>query len=370
MNNKGTIVLTITSALALTVLLLVVTGAWAGPRQHALAAPLATHDVVSNTLSYQGHLLDGDGEPVDATTVMTFGIYAQASGGTPLWSQSGSVPVNDGLFTVYLDVTPALFDGQERWLGVHVAGDAQEMTPRQPLLPVPYAFYALSAPWSGLIGVPAGFADGVDNVAAISATNVFAGDGLTQVSGGDGVTLSVDFAGSGVTATVARSDHNHDATYPLLDHTHPGDDITSAVSTATMATTALSATQAPWAGLVGVPPGFADGVDDVSAVVSGTNIFAGDGLNQVANGNSVTISVYFVGSGGEYGTAPSVPRSDHTHPGEDITSGTVADARIADVIARDSEITPTVWGNAGAGSGQQLTGLGVPHLDAGAVQAL
>jgi len=45
--------------------------------------------------------------------------------------------------------------------------------------------------------------------------------------------------------------------------------------------------------------------------------------------------------------APAV----HQHSGADITSGTVADARIASTIARDSEIMPMVLGNDGAGSG-------------------
>ena len=48
---------------------------------------------------------------------------------------------------------------------------------------------------------------------------------------------------------------------------------------------------APWVGLTGVPGGFADGVDDVSAVVSGTQIYARVGLNQASAGDSVTLSV-------------------------------------------------------------------------------
>jgi hypothetical protein len=41
----------------------------------------------------------------------------------------------------------------------------------------------------------------------------------------------------------------------------------------------------------------------------------------------------------------------HAHSGTDITSGTVADARIAATLARDSEIMPTVFANDGSGSG-------------------
>ncbi|RLC79774.1 MAG: hypothetical protein DRI61_07165, partial [Chloroflexi bacterium] len=139
MKLKGTVALTVVSALALLSLLLVAFGVWAGPEEHIVTAPSAQATVVSTTISYQGRLLDSGGNPVDGTRVMTFSLYAQASGGTPLWSRSEDVTINDGMFNVYLDVDPDLFDGRALWLGVQVEGDAQEMQPRQPLLPVPYA---------------------------------------------------------------------------------------------------------------------------------------------------------------------------------------------------------------------------------------
>ena len=57
------------------------------------------------------------------------------------------------------------------------------MTPRQEMTPAPQAQYAKAAPWSGLTGVPAGFADGVDNDTTYSA-----GTGLTL----SGTTFSAD----------------------------------------------------------------------------------------------------------------------------------------------------------------------------------
>jgi hypothetical protein len=49
--------------------------------------------------------------------------------------------------------------------------------------------------------------------------------------------------------------------------------------------------------------------------------------------------------------ASSFATSVHTHSGEDITSGTVSEARIDGLVARDDEILPTVEANDGAGSG-------------------
>ncbi len=171
MNKRQAIGLSVIGALALVILLLAVTGVWAEPDASLPAAPA---DIVSNTISYQGRLLDGDDSPVDGTTVMTFSLYAGATGGTPLWRDRLDVPVNEGLFDVTLGVNPGLFDGQALWLGVQVEGDAQELQPRRQLLPVPYAFHALTVRWSGLMDVPPGFADGIDD-----DTIYFAGPGLT-----------------------------------------------------------------------------------------------------------------------------------------------------------------------------------------------
>ncbi len=172
MNSKGvrTVVWGSLGALALMGLLMV-TGASAGPANRGAAALLAP-GVVSNTLSYQGRLLQGSA-PINDSRILTFRLYTDTIGVTPLWSQLYSVTVNNGLFDVNLDVDLALFNGQALWLGVQVQGDAQEMAPRQPILPAPYALYAKSAPWSGLMNVPPDFADGVDN-----DSPHFAGPGL------------------------------------------------------------------------------------------------------------------------------------------------------------------------------------------------
>lgn len=52
-----------------------------------------------------------------------------------------------------------------------------------------------------------------------------------------------------------------------------------------------------------------------------------------------------------YGSGATGPVTPHVHAGEDITSGTVADARIASTITRDSEVFTIVLANDGAGSG-------------------
>jgi hypothetical protein len=108
-------------------------------------------------MTYQGMLLNASGQPVqDGSYTMTFSIYDSSTGGLPLWSyefnagQGNGVIVTNGLFTVLLPVgkdgnaESSIFTGKNLWLGVRVEGDA-EATPRQPLLYVPYAYWARNA---------------------------------------------------------------------------------------------------------------------------------------------------------------------------------------------------------------------------------
>jgi len=169
-----------------------------------LNAPLGTG------FTYQGRLTDG-GAPANGTYDLEFKLYDALSGGSQVGStvSQGDVTVSDGLFTVQLDFGN-VFDGTALYLEIGVRPGASDgaytpLTPRQALTATPYAIYASKAPWSGLTGVPAGFADGTD----------------------DGATYT---AGSGLS----------------------------------LAGTEFSVTGAPWSGLTGVPAGFADGVDNTS----------------------------------------------------------------------------------------------------------
>lgn len=117
---------------------LVVVGIWS----------LTTWGAVPQMINFQGILRTSEGKLVSGAVNLTFSIYDAASGGTPLWSEGQSVTVEAGIYEARLGaVTPlplSLFDGNTRYLGVKV-GDDPEMTPRLPLISVPYAFRAAAA---------------------------------------------------------------------------------------------------------------------------------------------------------------------------------------------------------------------------------
>ena len=156
------------------VALAVVPGLAQGP------GPQAT---LGTAFTYQGYLTDGDA-PAAGTYDFQFRLYDASGGGNPVGGTvvREDVNVGGGYFTVSLDFGD-VFDGKALWLEVGVragdsTGDFTVLSPRQQLTLTPYSGYALHAPWSGLVGVPGGFADGVDNDTTYSA-----GTGLSLEGG-------------------------------------------------------------------------------------------------------------------------------------------------------------------------------------------
>jgi hypothetical protein len=97
---------------------------------------------VPTTLSYQGYLADASGEAVSGGFPMSFALYGQAAGGSPVWQEMHpAVTVLGGFFQVELGVeTPlelSLFDGP-LFLGISIGADP-EITPRTVVASLPFA---------------------------------------------------------------------------------------------------------------------------------------------------------------------------------------------------------------------------------------
>ena len=104
--------------------------------------PLATVAVsrsVASRISYQGRLTDAAGNPVNDSANLVFQFWDAATDGSQVGADSvrSGTPLQSGLFSVDLDVPPGALTGQALWLRIQVNG--QWLTPRQELLPVPYA---------------------------------------------------------------------------------------------------------------------------------------------------------------------------------------------------------------------------------------
>ncbi|MDH3595176.1 MAG: MopE-related protein, partial [Rhodospirillales bacterium] len=102
------------------------------------------HSAVPTAINYQGSLTDASGTPINTTLDMTFSLYDSAGAASALWSETQSVTVTNGVFSVDLGTAtpfPPNFFTAPLYLGVTVVGDA-EMTPRLPFRAVPFAFSA------------------------------------------------------------------------------------------------------------------------------------------------------------------------------------------------------------------------------------
>lgn len=124
---------------------------------------------MGTAFTYQGLLRQG-GVLVTQACDVRFSLWDSATGGAQIGTTQTfvGVVIVQGVFTVAaLDFGTGAFDGQTRWLELAVrcptgVGDFTLLSPRQVLTPTPYALFSATAPWRGLLGVPAGFADGID----------------------------------------------------------------------------------------------------------------------------------------------------------------------------------------------------------------
>ena len=100
---------------------------------------------VPQKINYQGYLTDSGGTPLTGAYEMVFSLCDAASDGSCPWTETQSVSVNKGILSVTLGaVTPITlsFDAQY-YLDIQVGGE--QMTARQPLTSVGYAFRAQTA---------------------------------------------------------------------------------------------------------------------------------------------------------------------------------------------------------------------------------
>jgi len=114
---------------------------------------------VPQLVNYSGVLTNVNGKPLTGVVGVTFLLYKDQQGGSPLWMETQNIqPDKAGHYSVMLGSSTSqgmpqdLFvSGEARWLGVQVAGEQEQ--PRVVLAAVPYSLKAADAETIG--GLPA-----------------------------------------------------------------------------------------------------------------------------------------------------------------------------------------------------------------------
>jgi hypothetical protein len=122
-------------------------------------AQTAAATTVPRLVRFSGTARDLNGNALAGTVGITFSLYAEQTGGAPLWLETQNVQADTtGRYSVLLGTTKAeglpaeLFTSEQaRWVGVQVSGQAEQ--PRVLLVSAPYALKAGDAETVG--GLPA-----------------------------------------------------------------------------------------------------------------------------------------------------------------------------------------------------------------------
>jgi hypothetical protein len=143
------------------VILLLAVGVAGAVSDFSTSTPLAGAAEVSSGISYQGRLTDPEGVPLNGKYTLRFVVYDASVAGASLWDSGDlDIDVENGLFNVKLGVNQAAFNGQALWLSLIV--DGQTLSPRQEILPAPYALSL--RPGADVVGEPPAWNDSILDV--------------------------------------------------------------------------------------------------------------------------------------------------------------------------------------------------------------
>ncbi len=178
---------------------------------------------IPRTITYQGMINDGSGNPMTGEHVFTFRIYDSPQGGNILHQESLTLQVTDGLFSTSLGVSqpiaPTMKFDTPYYLGISVDGNS-EMIPRTTLSSAPYALNSASAKQAEELTPDA--PNVVRSINGQSGTLTLAegiGISIDVSNDGDTFTLSTE-AGGGTVTEITNTDGGltlTDATGPVVD---------------------------------------------------------------------------------------------------------------------------------------------------------
>ncbi len=299
-------------------------------------------------LNYQGRFTDDGGAPLAGPVDLEFRLYAAATGGTAIWTETHpQVGLTDGVATVLLGSLVAFpaqaFAAPTRYLEIVV--DATPLAPRLQLASVAFALEA-----DRLDGMDASAFETSGAVDALRA-DLEEGDGSPPNEGSNavhwqnlggvpaGFADAVDDTGSGVS--------DHGALTGLEDDDHPQYALRTDLADDDGTPPNQGSNLVHWDNLTGVPADFADGTDDgasgsgpvtgadvVDSTLTGADIApmsitGGHLVPGTVTGNEIALET-ITGDNLLDDSIRSADLLDNTVSTLDIKDGTIAAADLAD----------------------------------------
>ena len=278
------------------------------------AAFTPAHGAAPRQINYQGYLTNPAGVPLTGAYPMVFSLCDAATAGTCPWTETQSVAIDKGIFNVALgSVTPlSLTFTAPYFLDIQVNGE--QMSVRQPLTSVGYAFMADTA------------ALATNAATATYFTGSISGD----VTGTQGATVVNSVGGRTAVQIVSGTDAANSATPTNTVNTMVKRDVSGNFSAGTITanlTGNVSGTAANVTGTVATANGGTGATSPSTALNNLLPTQTGNNGKVLATDGAGTIS--WITAGGGADTTPPVPGSSGTitatNSGTDIAlSWTVA----------------------------------------------
>ncbi len=254
----------------------------------AVGAAGAAPAAAPGLLHYQGRFTDSEGNPLAGPVDLRFTLYALPVGGGAVWSEEHTgVLLADGVGEVLLGSLVALpeqaFSAPQRYLEIAVNGNV--LSPRLTVASTPFALEA-----DRLDGQDASAFEEAGAAAALR-DSLAASDGTPPDQGANrvhwdnlagvpaGFADAVDDTGAGV------SDHGQLS--GLLDDDHPQYMLRTDLAQDDGSPPNEGANLVDWNNLTGVPPGFADGIDAGGSGGSGGPFTGADIVDSTLTGADV-----------------------------------------------------------------------------------